>query len=384
MSLTLLLPLGLAALAALAIPLLLHLNRRQQQRAILFAALRWIAAPAQPRRRLRLEQWPLLLLRLLLLAAVALLLARPFGPGAGHGARDWVVVVPGVDAAAARARLSAGAAQWHWLQPGFPALDTVQPGPADARDVASLLRELDSELDPATRLHVIVPSVVRGLDGGAIALSRAVDWLSVDLAPAGPAAPRQTPVQKISLRRSGDAPGEVYLQAAVSAWNEDGEARYRLEREDAAAAIDAATAYVFWLGGDLPPPLQHWVEAGGTALLAQAATADFATLVRDGNGNALLKVRTLGQGRLLAFAAAPQPALLPALLDAQFPEWLLLSLRQNPLRLDQASAAAVQPVTGAPRGDAGLHDLGLSLALLIALLALAERALSFFYARRRA
>ena len=384
MSLTLLLPLGLAALAALAIPLLLHLNRRQQQRAILFAALRWIAAPARPRRRLRLEQWPLLLLRLLLLAAMALLLARPFGPAVGTGARDWVVVVPGVDAAAARARLSAGTAQWHWLQAGFPALDAQHPAAADAREVASLLRELDSELDPAASLHVIVPSVLRGLDGGGIALSRAVDWLSVDQAPSGPAALARPPPQKISLRRSGDAPGEAYLQAAVSAWNDGGETQFRLEREDAAAAIDAATAYVFWFGGELPPALQHWVEAGGTALLAQAATADFATLVRDGNGNALLKARALGQGRLLAFAAAPQPAQLPALLDAQFPEWLLSALRQNPLHLDQASAAAAQPVTGAARSDAGLHDLGLPLALLIALLALAERAFSFFYARRRA
>lgn len=384
MSLTLLLPLGLAALAALAIPLLLHLNRRQQQKAILFAALRWIAAPARPRRRLRLEQWPLLLLRLLLLAAVALLLARPFGPATHSSARDWVVVVPGVNAVAARARLSASAAQWRWLQAGFPALDAQQPAPDDARDVASLLRELDSELDPATTLHVIVPSVLRGLDGGAIVLSRTVDWLTVDLAPAGPAALARTQPQKISLRRSGDAPGEAYLQAAVDAWNEGGEARFRLEREEATAAIDAATAYVFWLGGDLPPPLQQWVQAGGTVVLAQAATADYATLVRDGSGNALLKVRALGQGRLLAFAAAPQPAQLPALLDAQFPEWLLSALRQNPLRLDQASAAAVQPVTGAARSDAGLHDLAPPLALLIALLALAERGLSFFYARRRA
>ena len=68
MGLSLLLPLGLAALAALLIPLLLHLHRRQEQQATLFAALRWIRGPAKPRRRIQLEQWPLLLLRLVLLA----------------------------------------------------------------------------------------------------------------------------------------------------------------------------------------------------------------------------------------------------------------------------------------------------------------------------
>ena len=36
----LLLPAGLAALAALALPLLIHLARRQQQRPTVFAALR--------------------------------------------------------------------------------------------------------------------------------------------------------------------------------------------------------------------------------------------------------------------------------------------------------------------------------------------------------
>ncbi|MFT4198344.1 MAG: BatA domain-containing protein, partial [Pseudoxanthomonas sp.] len=51
MSLTLLLPAALAALAALALPLLIHLARRSQPHSTPFAALRWLRAAPRPRRR---------------------------------------------------------------------------------------------------------------------------------------------------------------------------------------------------------------------------------------------------------------------------------------------------------------------------------------------
>ncbi len=75
MGLSLLFPLGLAALAAWLLPLLIHLARRQESRLTEFAALRWLRAQPRPRQRIRVDEWPLLLLRLLLLALLALLLA---------------------------------------------------------------------------------------------------------------------------------------------------------------------------------------------------------------------------------------------------------------------------------------------------------------------
>lgn len=382
MNLTLLLPLGLAALAALAIPLLLHLNRRQQQRAVLFAAWRFVTAPARPQRRLRLEQWPLLLLRVLLLAAIALLLAQPYRQGYGGAAQDWVVVVPGVDAAAARTQLAAPGAQWRWLLPDFPALDARTARIDDARDVASLLRELDSELDPAVKLHVIVPSTVYGLDGGEIALSRAVDWLPVDIAPGAPAAPAAAPAPRISLR--GEGPAETFLRAAVTAWNAGDVPHYRLERDDSAQAPSAGTAFVFLLAGEPDPVLLQWVDNGGTLLLARAATADFPQWVRQRTGEPVLRWRPQGRGRLVAFATEPTPAQLPLLLDAAFPDLLLRALQPAAAAPDRATAAAMRPHAGAARSGAGLHDLSAALALLIALLVCAERLLSARAARRPA
>ncbi len=47
------LPAGLFALAALAIPLVLHIARRTESRTVEFAALRWLEARPKPRRSLR-------------------------------------------------------------------------------------------------------------------------------------------------------------------------------------------------------------------------------------------------------------------------------------------------------------------------------------------
>ena len=86
MNLSLLLPAGLFALGALLLPLLIHLQRRRETPPPrLFAALAFIDQQARPKRRLRFRDLPLLLLRLLLLAVLALLLAREGLPVLVHG-----------------------------------------------------------------------------------------------------------------------------------------------------------------------------------------------------------------------------------------------------------------------------------------------------------
>ena len=62
MSLGLLLPGALVSLVALLLPLLIHLARRNQQQPLDFAALRWLNRKPKPRRRLRVDDIPLLLL----------------------------------------------------------------------------------------------------------------------------------------------------------------------------------------------------------------------------------------------------------------------------------------------------------------------------------
>src|SRR5690554_3847123 len=150
----LLLPAALAALGALLLPLLIHLARRSQRQPTMFAALRWLRSEARPQRRIRLEEILLLALRLLLVALLALWLARPVLTG-DEAAGDVVAVAPGVDVNQAQA-LAEGADSAHWLAPGFPEL--TQPAPDGMAPVASLLRELDAQLPAGAALTVAVPT----------------------------------------------------------------------------------------------------------------------------------------------------------------------------------------------------------------------------------
>lgn len=74
-----LVPAMLAGLAALALPLLLHLRQRERQRPRAFPSLMFLARiPIRTDRRKRVTDLPLLLLRLLALALLVMAFARPF------------------------------------------------------------------------------------------------------------------------------------------------------------------------------------------------------------------------------------------------------------------------------------------------------------------
>lgn len=78
MSFSLLSPLLLLGLLGLALPVLAHLLGRERPQKIRFAALRFVT-PREPvvTQRRAIRDWPLLLIRLLLLALLVLVLARP-------------------------------------------------------------------------------------------------------------------------------------------------------------------------------------------------------------------------------------------------------------------------------------------------------------------
>jgi hypothetical protein len=89
-------PLYLLLGAAAAVPLLLHLLRRNVTTRVSFPAARYLQRAAQEHSRsLRLRNLLLMLLRVLLVAAIALAAARPFvaGLGVGHGATAVAVVL---------------------------------------------------------------------------------------------------------------------------------------------------------------------------------------------------------------------------------------------------------------------------------------------------
>jgi hypothetical protein len=92
-------PLFLAGLAALAVPVLIHLIQRERKNVVQFPSLMFVRRiPYSSIRRRRIHNWSLLLLRLAAIALIVAAFARPFFRGtaltaAGGGARDVVILL---------------------------------------------------------------------------------------------------------------------------------------------------------------------------------------------------------------------------------------------------------------------------------------------------
>ncbi|MFP6649419.1 MAG: BatA domain-containing protein, partial [Pirellulaceae bacterium] len=76
---SLLMPLYIAGLAAISLPLIFHLIRRSPRGQVVFSSLMFLSrSPPRLTRRSRLDQWLLLLLRALAILLLAIAFARPF------------------------------------------------------------------------------------------------------------------------------------------------------------------------------------------------------------------------------------------------------------------------------------------------------------------
>ena len=100
MSLSFLVPLFLLGLAGVAIPVLIHLTRRQRRRVVAFPSLMFLRQiPFQEQRRRRIQNWLLLSLRALALILLAVAFARPLledadlVTGVGSGPTEVVVLL---------------------------------------------------------------------------------------------------------------------------------------------------------------------------------------------------------------------------------------------------------------------------------------------------
>lgn len=383
MNFALLLPAGLAALAALLLPLLIHLARRSEQRPTDFAALRWLRQKPKPRHRIRFDEWPLLLLRLLLLALLAFWLAQPVLYGAADRL-PRVAVVPGVDVAALRGAGLPADAHWLWLAPGFPNPNEAPP-PRESLPISSLLRQLDADLPTDAALTVFVPSEIDGTDAQRPQLSRAVDWRVI----AGAMPPRE-PMEPaplaLAVRHGEDrTPALRYLRAATTAWRtptaKDSSSTANetsVSFAPAAQPIETGKRQLIWLvPGPLPAEVHQWISAGGIALIdAETTFAPAPTMTplwRADDGTVLVESAAIGKGRLLRLTRALQPQAMPQLLEPDFPRRLRALFEPAPPPPGRVDAAAHAPLTGAAAYPQLPRDLQPWLALLISLLFACER-----------
>jgi len=391
-TLGLLLPAGLLALFALALPILLHLVRQSEQKRVEFAALRWLSVRARPRRRPRLDEWLLLLLRLLLLALLALWLAQPVW-FATPNARPWLLVHPAIDPSRAPPPLSADERR-RWLAPGFPSLEL--PPPASSASIGSLLRELDAALAADASLRVLVPAQFDATDAQRPELRRKVQWRAVPNATAFKREDPPPPIQLMVHVDAGHRGALPYVRAATAAWasaSPSARAPDALRQLEPGEDLRAGDTHLLWLATKpVPAVVGHWVKKGGTVVLAHDSDIDridwrLASVAWRGHDGAPLAQRVPdGKGAWIRLLVPLDPQSLPALLEPGFAAALQNLLATSPLVTTRAHADTYAPVTGAAATGATRSPLPLGpwLAGLIALLFVLERLLAASPRRRRA
>jgi hypothetical protein len=183
-------PLALVALAALAVPAILHLWR-PPAKTVRVGTLKFFTGPAVRRlNKLRWRERLLLAVRLLLLTLLVLLLAQPIWrrqPSAKP--QKWALVEPGLtlagDAEKRWNEVRAAGYQARELAAGFVHVRPNESSSADREmiDTWSLLRELDARLPSGSSLAVFSSDRLASLRGERPRMQQcAIEWVHVSAA----------------------------------------------------------------------------------------------------------------------------------------------------------------------------------------------------------
>jgi hypothetical protein len=157
-----------------------------------------------------------------------------------------------------------------------------------------------------------------------------------------------------------------------------GPARKALDAGDVQGPLPDINTLLFWQAdGAVPQSVLQWIQAGGTAVLSQAAVLP-AQAWRDSSwqqvdGSPLLKSSVYGNGRVWQWQRAMTPQAMPELLEPEFPERLQSLLRAEVPAPDRDLASRHVPRTGLAAWPDRPEALNPWLAVLIGLLLVLER-----------
>ena len=283
---TFLSPANLWTLAALVLPLAIHLWRRPP-RTVRLGSLRFLQTGARRLQDLRWREYALLATRLCLLTVLGLGLARPLWrqPPSIRPVR-WALLDPAAAPAGPsldRLRaLQAAGSEMRLLAPAFPLIHATPADPtAAASDLWSLLREADATLPAGSSLAVFSPGRLASLRGVRPSLARVrVDWTDTPAAPAPPSLPPASPptpppLTILILHAPDRAEDARYVSAALHALSQAGPRPLTVTVTPlpAAASPTPVADWTFWLA-DQPVPT---ALAAHAANLLSDAPADAAT-----------------------------------------------------------------------------------------------------------
>jgi hypothetical protein len=174
------------AMLAVAVPIVIHLYNRRRTQVKLMGTLRWLdeVQAAQWNFR-RIHQWPLLIIRLLLLTVIVLLLIDLFKKdisGKLERLHALILIHPASGDTSQYRQLAAGwqndSVNVHWLAPGFPlATDQVT---AKNKDIWSLVAEASLRFQTDS-IHVIAPNQQQYFSGTLPRIGAALSWELTDI-----------------------------------------------------------------------------------------------------------------------------------------------------------------------------------------------------------
>jgi hypothetical protein len=198
------------ALLALVIPVLIHLYNRRRTRVKVLGSVRWLreVQPAQWHFR-RIHQWPLFLIRTLLIGGVVLLLLdiyRTGKAGPPPSVHTLILIHPEAGDTLQFRQLGEGwqndSVRVHWLAPGLPSV-AEQIRRADYPYIASLLAEADARFRPDS-MHLIAPNRADYLGNTPVRTAAALSWELTDL-------PGDT-IRLLQATLSGDEPELLWFR----------------------------------------------------------------------------------------------------------------------------------------------------------------------------
>jgi hypothetical protein len=346
-------PLWLAALAALGIPLALHLWSRRPRQMIRVGTLRHLGeVPPARARSARLSEPLLLLLRLLILAAIVLALAGPRIRGATHGRPARLLLVdPALLADPLLDSLNAARATIRLLVPGLPEHRLpLDPAKTAAPPLAlwEALRQADRLVTDGGTLEVYARPRIARLGAVRPRLRSTVRWHSPD--------PEATSRWLVGLT----APPGGGAEALIGAGNASGIEYSRLRGSDPAAVSLAA-------GRTPAPPVPRRLHVPGADTSRRLGLA-----IRAVN-------EELGQGVTLAPTGDATLDLPPhllaagALADSVLARWPWRAEQADTADPREVSIAAALPQAAVAARVAPLEVRTRELLLLAGLLLLGER-----------
>jgi hypothetical protein len=198
-------PLFLAGLAALAVPVLIHLIQRERKNVVQFPSLMFVRRiPYSSIRRRRIHNWSLLLLRLAAIALIVAAFARPFIPNttvaaAAGGARDIVLLLD-------RSYSMGHGDQWDRARrAAADALSSMVDG--DRASLITFAAEAEIAVQPTNeRARLEAEIAATRVSAGATRLSPALKLAGSLLATSN--FPRREVIVVSDFQRSGWTPGE--------------------------------------------------------------------------------------------------------------------------------------------------------------------------------